>query len=49
MVINKYSIINEPSQNEVTIRLLKAERDELYEKKKELSNKLESVQRENVI
>jgi protein HOOK3 len=41
-------IINEPSQNEVTIRLLKAERDELYEKKKELSNKLESVQRENI-
>jgi len=42
------ALINEPSQNEVTIRLLKAERDELYEKKKELSNKLESVQRENI-
>jgi len=41
-------LINEPNQNEVTIRLLKAERDELYEKKKELANKLESVQRENM-
>jgi len=39
---------NEPNQSEVTIRLLKAERDELYEKKKELANKLESVQRENI-
>jgi len=42
------SLINEPNQNEVTIKLLKAERDELYEKKKELANKLESVQRENM-
>lgn len=41
-------LINEPNQSEVTIRLLKAERDELYEKKKELANKLESVQRENM-
>ncbi|ORX53352.1 hypothetical protein BCR36DRAFT_24943 [Piromyces finnis] len=39
---------NEPNESEVTIRLLKAERDELYEKKKDLTKKLESVQRENI-
>ncbi|KAG4107028.1 hypothetical protein H8356DRAFT_1268923 [Neocallimastix lanati (nom. inval.)] len=48
--VNDFSdgLIDDPSQHEVTIKLLKAERDELYEKKKELSNKLESVKRENI-
>jgi len=48
--VNDFSdgLIDDPSQNEVTIKLLKAERDELYEKKKELSDKLESVKRENI-
>jgi len=47
-IMDKLSKVNDSNESEDSIRLLRAERDELYENKKELSNKLDYLQRENM-
>jgi len=47
-IMDKLSKVNDPNESEDSVRLLRAERDELYENKKDLSNKIEYLQRENV-
>jgi len=47
-IMDKLSKVNDANESEDSVRLLRAERDELYENKKELSNKLDHLQRENM-